>query len=39
MGEQAEAVDVPCVTLDQEFPIDLPIKLLKIDAEDARLPY
>ena len=28
-----EAVDVPCVTLDQEFPIDLPIKLLKIDAE------
>jgi len=30
-----EAVDVPCVTLDQEFPIDLPIKLLKIDAEDA----
>jgi hypothetical protein len=26
-------VDVPCVTLDQEFPIDLPIKLLKIDAE------
>jgi len=28
-----EAVDVPCVTLDQEFPVDLPIKLLKIDAE------
>lgn len=26
-------IDVPCVTLDQEFPIDLPIKLLKIDAE------
>ena len=28
-----EAVDAPCVTLDHEFPIDLPIKLLKIDAE------
>ena len=28
-----EAIDVPCVTLDQEFPIDLPIKLLKIDVE------
>ena len=26
-------IDVPCVTLDQEFPIDLPIKLLKIDVE------
>ena len=25
--------DVPCVTLDHDFPIDLPIKLLKIDAE------
>jgi FkbM family methyltransferase len=27
------AVTVPCVCLDEEFPIDLPIKLLKIDVE------
>ena len=26
-------INVPCVTLDQEFSVDLPIKLLKIDAE------
>jgi hypothetical protein len=24
-------LDVPCVCLDEEFPVDLPIKLLKID--------
>ena len=24
---------MPCVTLDQEFPADLPIKLLKIDVQ------
>jgi FkbM family methyltransferase len=27
------AFDVPSVTLDQEFPVDLPIKLLRIDVE------
>jgi FkbM family methyltransferase len=26
-------IDVPSVTLDEEFPVDLPIKLLKIDVE------
>ena len=26
-------LDVPCVRLDEEFPVDLPIKVLKIDAE------
>jgi FkbM family methyltransferase len=31
--DNAAAPDVSCVTLDQEFPVDLPIKLLKIDAD------
>jgi FkbM family methyltransferase len=31
--ERATVFDVPCVRLDEEFPIDLPIKLLKIDVE------
>jgi FkbM family methyltransferase len=34
MGEErAQIVAVPCVRLDDEFPIDLPIRLLKIDVE------
>jgi len=34
LGEQNMlTVEVPCVTLDSEFPLDLHIKLLKIDAE------
>ena len=32
-GRNATVIDVPCVTLDQEFPADLPIKLLKIDVQ------
>lgn len=32
-ADNLTVIDVPCVTLDQEFPIDLPIKLLKIDAK------
>lgn len=32
-ADNLSVIDVPCVALDQEFPIDLPIKLLKIDAE------
>jgi FkbM family methyltransferase len=31
-NERAIVLDVPCVRLDEEFPVDLPIKLLKIDA-------
>jgi FkbM family methyltransferase len=34
LGKASTTVlDVPCVCLDEEFPIDLPIKLLKIDVE------
>jgi FkbM family methyltransferase len=32
-SEHLTVIDVPCVTLDQEFPNDLPIKFLKIDVE------
>ena len=32
-GKNSEVIDVPSVTLDEEFPVDLPIKLLKIDVE------
>jgi FkbM family methyltransferase len=32
-ADNLTVIDVPCVTLDQEFPIDMPIKLLKIDAK------
>lgn len=31
--EQPVFIKVPCVRLDDEFPIDLPIKVLKIDVE------
>jgi FkbM family methyltransferase len=31
--ERAAVLNVPCIRLDEEFPIDLPIKLLKIDVE------
>jgi FkbM family methyltransferase len=31
--EHAQTIPVPCVKLDEEFPVDLPIKLLKIDVE------
>jgi FkbM family methyltransferase len=31
--EGATALNVSCVRLDEEFPVDLPIKLLKIDVE------
>jgi FkbM family methyltransferase len=31
--ERAVVLEVPCVRLDDEFPVDLPIKFLKIDAE------
>jgi FkbM family methyltransferase len=32
-GADSNAIDVPSCTLEQEFPIDLPIKLLRIDAQ------
>jgi FkbM family methyltransferase len=31
--ENLGVIDVPSVTLEEEFPVDLPIKLLKIDVE------
>jgi FkbM family methyltransferase len=33
IGVAPTKIDVACVSLDQEFPIDLPIKILRIDAE------
>lgn len=32
-ANNASIIDMACVTLDQEFPVDLPIKLLKMDVK------
>ena len=32
-AERATVLNVPCISLDEEFSVDVPIKVLKIDAE------